>query len=135
MTSVLAVAGLVTVMLTALAGLGVGGRWLWRTARKFTTFVDDWIGEDPRPGLPEGRPGVLATLYGLKTDAAAARAEAVAARVETAAELAALRERVTAIEAQLAPNGGGSLRDAVDRLSATDGAGIVLTAQTSQASA
>lgn len=120
MTSVLAVAGLVTVMLAALAGLGKTGVFVVRTVRKLAQIADDWVGEDPRPGLPEGRLGVLRRLDLLMQDSAAARAE-------TAAELAALRERVTAIEAQLQPNGGGSLRDAVDRLVSSDGAATVAT--------
>ena len=109
MTSVLAVAGLVTVMLAALAGLGKAGIAVWRIMRKLAQIADDWIGEEPRPGLPDGQPGVLRRLDLLKYEASAARSE-------TGAELAALRERVAAIEAQLQPNGGGSLRDVVDSL-------------------
>jgi hypothetical protein len=125
MTSLLAIAGLVTAMLAALAGLGKASVWLVRWMLKLARLADDWVGEEPRPGLPDGRPGVLSRLDLLKYEAAAARAE-------TGAELAALRERVAAIEMQLHANGGNSLRDAVDRLASPDGITAMASSQSSE---
>lgn len=53
--------GAVAGALLALAGLAVlvgrVVRWMLRTLRKISDFLDDWRGEPPRPGYP-GRPGV-----------------------------------------------------------------------------
>jgi hypothetical protein len=53
--------GAVAGALLTLAGLAVlvgrVVRWMLRTLRKISDFLDDWRGEPPRPGYP-GRPGV-----------------------------------------------------------------------------
>ena len=57
-------------------------RPLRTVSRRIQDFLDDWFGEEPRPGQPE-RPGAMARL------------------------------------AQLENNGGGSMRDTVDKIDAT----------------
>ncbi|MFE3122265.1 hypothetical protein ACFXHD_02465 [Streptomyces hydrogenans] len=59
-----------------------------RLGRKLDHFMDDWAGEAARPGVPP-RPGVVQRLTSLE-------------------------ERQSRVEHELYPNGGGSLRDAVD---------------------
>jgi hypothetical protein len=74
-------------------GAGVliaGGRWMFGTLRKVNDFLEDWRGEEPRPGYP-GRPGVLERLVKLEEHAA-----------------------TTSHEVQ--PNSGASLKDQMNRL-------------------
>lgn len=71
---------------------------VWPFLRKVVQLVNDLVGEDPRPGLPEGRPGVLARID---------RVESRVATVEAA---------VGDIRHEVSPNGGGSLKDSVVRL-------------------
>lgn len=61
-------------------------RKAWPHFRRFGHFLDDWTGEEERPGVP-ARPGVMDRLGQLES---------------------ATRE--------LKPNGGGSLKDAVNRI-------------------
>lgn len=56
--------------------------------RRVEEFMDDWTGEEPRPGVP-GRPGVMERLGGFE-------------------------DRLGRVEHELHPNSGESLRDAVD---------------------
>ena len=37
------------------------------TSTRFDAFMDDWYGEDPRPGITP-RPGVLSRLHSLEDD-------------------------------------------------------------------
>ena len=93
MHSVETVGVVLGVIVAALAVLGAavaGGRTVLRLYRGLTNLVEDWRGEPARPGVA-GRPGVMARLE----------------RIE-------LRQQ--RIEAQLLPNGGASLRDAVNRI-------------------
>jgi hypothetical protein len=87
-TIVAAAGGLVTL---SAAGLAVNkfGRVVLRTGRQVGELADDWRGEPDRPGVP-GRAGVMERL-------------------------AALEVGQTAINKELRPNGGSSLRDAVNR--------------------
>ncbi|MEU2487015.1 hypothetical protein ABZ593_20705 [Streptomyces sp. NPDC012617] len=78
--------------LTVLTGLGA---LAWRAVRgtvlllrRIEHFIDDWTGEEPRPGVP-GRPGVMERLGHFE-------------------------ERLGRVEHELYPNSGESLRDAVD---------------------
>ncbi|WP_336214365.1 hypothetical protein [Nonomuraea sp. LPB2021202275-12-8] len=71
-----------------IVGAGVALVWkalslLIRKLRRLSHFLDDWLGEEARPGVPY-RPG--------------------------------FPERVAAIEAELRPNHGTSLRDAITRV-------------------
>ncbi|MFF0744225.1 hypothetical protein ACFYVL_27885 [Streptomyces sp. NPDC004111] len=65
-------------------------RPLRQLARRVEDFVDDWQGTEARPGVP-ARPGVMTRL-------------------------GAIEEQLAAVEHELHPNSGGSLRDAVDRV-------------------
>ncbi|WP_229713975.1 hypothetical protein [Streptomyces fuscichromogenes] len=76
--------------LAVVAGLAALVRWMRRIARGFGDFMDDWRGEAARPGVP-GRPGVMERL-------------------------ALISHRVAAIEHELHPNSGESVRDALDRV-------------------
>ncbi|MEU8055722.1 hypothetical protein [Microbispora bryophytorum] len=61
--------------------------------KKLSNVMDDWNGEPEREGVP-GRPGVMKRL-------------------------ASIEDRQTTIEAELHPNHGSSLRDAVDTVVVT----------------
>lgn len=65
-----------------------------RKMRKVDTFLEDWYGEEERPGVPR-RPGVMERL---------ATSEAGQTRVE---------ETLTEIKRELTTNGGSSLKDRV----------------------
>lgn|SRR5215831_469226 len=89
---------LAAAIIAALGVIGKGLVWLYGVMRKLNQLLDDLAGEPPRPGFPDGRPGLFARLESIEGK----QADVVA--------------RLAAVEAQLAPNGGGSLRDAVDRV-------------------
>lgn len=78
--------------ITLLAGVGAvlwrGVRGIVHLGRRVDELVDDWMGEQERPGVP-GRPGVLERV-------------------------SAIEERLGRVEHELYPNSGASLRDAVD---------------------
>lgn len=74
---------------TAIAG-GLTVFWkLFKLMKRLGDFFDDWHGEPERDGVPE-RPGVMRRL-------------------------ATIEEKQVTIEAELHPNHGSSLRDAVDK--------------------
>ncbi|MFD6128583.1 hypothetical protein ACFWC2_14715 [Streptomyces diastaticus] len=79
--------------LTVLGGLVAAGwrgvRGALRLAGRVDDFMDDWAGQEERPGVP-GRPGVMERV-------------------------GAIEARLHRVEHELYPNSGGSLRDAVDR--------------------
>lgn len=110
MAQVIAGLLLTAAILGALAGIGKAVLYVFNVLRRFNRWLDDWEGEPPRPGFPAGRPGVLD------------RIALIESRVE---RMPAVEERLERLEAQMMPNGGGSLRDAVDRTAAavTAGAG------------
>lgn len=66
----------------------------------FQNFLDDWNGVPDRPGV-KGRPGVMARLEHQKD------------------HLAEVQESLGVLKHEVKPNGGGSLRDAVDRVENT----------------
>ncbi len=72
------------------------GRGTLTTGRKVSRLVDDMLGEPPRPGLPDGRPGLMTRV----------------GRIE---------RRLDALE-ELRPNGGSSIKDQVDRNAHATGA-------------
>jgi hypothetical protein len=78
---------------TVLAGVGAvlwrGLRGVGHLVRRVEQFMDDWSGEEERPGVP-GRLGVMERVSGIE-------------------------ERLGRFEHELYPNSGGSLRDAVDQ--------------------
>lgn len=74
-------------------GLGVligGGKWMIGTMKKINDFLEDWRGEDARPGYP-GRPGVLERLVKLEEHAATTTHE-------------------------VTPNSGSSIKDQLNRV-------------------
>lgn len=76
-------------------GVGVlwaGGKWMFGTLRKVNDFLEDWRGEDARPGYP-GRPGVLQRLVDLE-------------------------DKVRVIEHEAVPNSGSSMKDQLNRIDA-----------------
>ncbi|MDH6111159.1 hypothetical protein P3T36_003183 [Kitasatospora sp. MAP12-15] len=82
----------------ALAGLAAAAGLLWRltrglrrSMRRVDEFVDDWNGTTGRPGVAPAHEGVMARLGGIET-------------------------RLTAVEHELRPNSGSSMRDAIDRV-------------------
>ncbi|MCI0687556.1 MAG: hypothetical protein L0Y54_10020 [Sporichthyaceae bacterium] len=82
---------------TAAAG-AAGIRRLASWVRRLGHFLDDWFGEDPRPGIP-ARPGVMTRL-------------------------ATIEDRLGVVEHEVTYNDGTSLKDAVGLLA--DSAGVAL---------
>ncbi|MFG2682511.1 hypothetical protein [Streptomyces sp. NPDC048392] len=74
-------------------GLGTAlwrvGRSVMHLFRRASQFFDDWYGEDERPGVP-ARPGIMVRMAGMET-------------------------RLSQVWYEVFPNGGGSLRNAVDQ--------------------
>jgi hypothetical protein len=74
------------------------------TSTRIDAFMDDWYGEDPRPGITP-RPGVLTRLHALEDD-----------REANAIVLSDIQTTVNQIQVQveheLNRNGGGSTKDA-----------------------
>ena len=87
-TSLVAVGGVLTLLYAK----------VWPFIRRLVQLVNDLLGEDPRPGLPDGRLGLLTRID---------RVESRVATVEAA---------VGDIRNEVSPNGGGSLKDSVLRL-------------------
>ncbi|WP_043471037.1 hypothetical protein [Kitasatospora sp. MBT66] len=83
-------AGAVVTLSAALGLLWRATRGARRLAQRVEDVVDDWTGTDDRPGVP-GRPGVMARLDKIE-------------------------HKLVAVEHELHPNSGASLRDAVDRV-------------------
>ena len=101
--SVAQIAGLVAAAAAGLAGAIYIGRVVIQFSRRIGHFLDDWFGEPAREGQPE-RPGVMSRLA--RQDLRQARAE----------------QRLARIEAELKPNGGGSIKDQVTRIEQATGA-------------
>jgi hypothetical protein len=80
-----------------LGGIALVWRAIRRLARAVDDWIEDWQGTPARPGVP-ARPGMMERVGGI---------EQSVDRVE---------RRVGAIEHELHPNSGSSLRDAVDRV-------------------
>ena len=87
--------------------------WIARLLLDIKQWLDDWKGEPQRPGFP-ARPGVPARIAAIE----ATSATTVDTLVEVQSTQRSMNDRLAALEAQLYPNGGGSLRDAVDRTAA-----------------
>lgn len=94
---VLAIAGGVVVVGGAGALIAGFMRWLARTGKNVADIKDDLLGEPARDGVPE-RPGVMKRLAGVDV------------------RLDGIESAQAAMAAELQPNGGGSMRDAVNRL-------------------
>jgi hypothetical protein len=87
-----AVAGGIATLGAAGTVLAVGARWARSRWARVSDFLEDWAGEPGRPGVP-GRAGVMERLD-------------------------ALEATTRTIRAEVTPNGGGSLKDAVSRIDA-----------------
>lgn len=93
---------------TVISSLGAGSialvggaswvlRKLHRFSSRFDEFMEDWNGVEARPGVPH-RPGVMERLS-QQDDA-----------------LRCINDRVVAVEAEVNPNSGKSMRDIVHRV-------------------
>lgn len=89
----------------ACAAVWSAGKWLFATLRKLARLADDLLGEPARPGHPTATPGVLDRLSSIE-----AYVSPLPSRLDD------MDRRLAAVEAQLQPNGGTTLRDALDRL-------------------
>jgi hypothetical protein len=82
---------------------------VWRAVRPvwkgIRDFLEDWRGEPERDGVP-GREGVMKRLHTIEVDSAEARAK-----------LDEQGEKLDAIDHELHPNSGKSLRDEIDSIS------------------
>jgi len=76
----------------------------FKVIKKFIHFLDDFIGEEERPGSP-ARPGVSERLTGLEDTVK-----------DINVKFNEMNEKVIFIEKELHPNHGTSMRDAVDRI-------------------
>ncbi|PYC83465.1 hypothetical protein C7C46_09030 [Streptomyces tateyamensis] len=83
-------AGAVVALAGVLALVWRGTRGLRLLGRRVGEVVDDWQGTDARPGVP-AHPGVMVRL-------------------------GAIEDRLAAVEHEMRPNSGSSLRDALDRV-------------------
>lgn len=104
----LAACAAVTLMLGTVFGLAKLAVFLWRFVRKINQFIDDLNGQPARPGISEERPGMLARMFQFERR-----------QRDLMNNLRALVERVGAIEAELKPNGGGSMRDTIEAIAAS----------------
>lgn len=104
---VLYAAGTAT-LLAAGGGLIRLARGVWHLVQRAQRLMDDLLGEPARPGV-DARPGVLERLAAIEERLSAVAALELSVR--------SLSRRLEAVERELHPNGGASLRDAVDRLS------------------
>ena len=82
--------------------VGKAVRWLSSFIDDLREFFKDWHGEEPRPDIGyAGRKGVMARLYDMEQ------------------QTKILEASLAAVHHEVVPNGGGSLRDAVNRIEAT----------------
>lgn len=105
------VLGAIAAGIAVVAGLWKGGRALLRFVRRVYDFLDQWNGEPARDGRP-AVPGVPARLAALELWQRAA-VTTVREAVTTVREV---KDTVGRVENELKPNGGGSARDALDRI-------------------
>jgi hypothetical protein len=93
---VLQAAGAVVLLAGALAVIVKGVRWMLATLRKINEFLEDWRGEEARPGYHK-RPGVMERLVSLEEQMATVAHEVRPNSGQS------LKDQVTRIEEQLAP--------------------------------
>ena len=93
----MAIAGGIVVLVGAVVAVG---RWLRRQFRPMAEFVEDWRGEPSRPGVAP-RPGVMPRLATIE---------------QQTALIPGIDQRLSAVEHELHPNSGASLRDAINRV-------------------
>lgn len=93
-------------VVTALVVLWRAALGLWRFARRVGYFLDDWNGSIARPGQ-SARPGAMERLASVETHMG-----------RMCDRLGQVEEKVGAIDHEMHPNSGTSLRDAVNRIEA-----------------
>lgn len=100
----LLVAGAITAVGTAAAIVWKVVGWMISTVRKLGRLADDLLGEQPRPGLPNGRPGLMDRVASIEESQSG------------------VLSRMEALEAELRPNGGGSIKDQIGKIARVTGA-------------
>ena len=90
--------------LAAVTGIIVFSMKIAKGLKRIVHFLDDYNGEEARPGIPE-RLGMSARISQLEDCVSSSRTE-----------LGQLDKKVTFIEKELHPNHGTSMRDKVDRI-------------------
>jgi len=90
--------------LAAVTGIIVFSMKIAKGLKRIVHFLDDFNGEEARPGIPE-RLGMSARISQLEDCVSSSRTE-----------LEQLNKKVTFIEKELHPNHGTSMRDKVDRI-------------------
>lgn len=93
----LTIAAAITVLLGALTGLGKAGSWVSGRLKKIDRFLEEWNGDEARPGWPE-RPGVMKRLADLEQ------------------EVKTMKDELAKVSHEVKPNGGGSMRDSINRM-------------------
>jgi hypothetical protein len=99
----------VSVIIGAVGALFRISVWVGSTLRKLGRLADDLMGEPGRPGHPDPTPGLLDRVATIEGHVAPLRNR-----------LDDLDRRLAAVEAELQPNGGSTLRDAVNRIPPND---------------
>ena len=91
-------------VIAAVTGIIVFSMKIAKGLKRVVHFLDDYNGEEARPGVPE-RLGMSARISQLEDCVSLSREE-----------LEQLNKKVTFIEKELHPNHGTSMRDKVDRI-------------------
>ena len=91
-------------VIAAVTGIIVFSMKIAKGLKRVVHFLDDFNGEEARPGIPE-RLGMSARISQLEDCVSLSRTE-----------LEQLNKKVTFIEKELHPNHGTSMRDKVDRI-------------------
>jgi uncharacterized coiled-coil protein SlyX len=91
-------------VIAAVTGIIVFSMKIAKGLKRVVHFLDDFNGEEARPGIPE-RLGMSARISQLENCVSSSRTE-----------LEQLNKKVTFIEKELHPNHGTSMRDKVDRI-------------------
>lgn len=86
------------------AGGTAAGLWLRKTLSGVGQMARDWKGEPPRPGISDGKPGVMARLYTQEEQ----YRDVIAHLVKQDTVLADIRHEVF-------PNSGKSIKDITDK--------------------
>ena len=102
--------------LTVLAMVSAGVVKIGRKGRRLSRLVDDFLGEEARPGVAR-RPGLMERTANIEQTQNENRAEMARQSIQLRAldqgQVEMLR-RIGLVEAQVHPNGGGSMADKVN---------------------